>query len=55
MVINIKKINIEELENIKGGTTITVWTGIIYSTIIIFISGLIEGFTNPSKCGEVNG
>ena len=44
----------EELEKIKGGTSITVWSGIICSTIVIFISGLIEGFTNPSKCGEAN-
>ena len=54
-MINIKKISSEELNNIKGGTTISVWTGIIYSSIIIFISGLIEGFTNPSKCGEISG
>lgn len=55
MVISIKKISNEELEKIKGGTSVTVWAGIIYSTIIIFIAGIIEGFTNPSKCGEMNG
>ena len=54
-MISIQKLNYEELENIKGETTISVWTGILYSTIVIFISGLIEGFTNPSKCGDVNG
>ena len=37
MVISIKKISNEELEKIKGGTSVTVWAGIIYSTIIIFI------------------
>lgn len=54
-MINIKQIVNEDLENIKGGTSITVWTGIVCSAIVIFISGIIEGITNPSKCGEING
>ena len=45
----------KELETIKGGTSFSVWTGIIVSTIVIFVSGLIEGITNPSKCGDING
>lgn len=47
-----KEISNEQLENIKGGTAMTVWTGIIISTIVIFVSGLIEGITNPEKCGD---
>ena len=54
-MINIKTIVNEQLENIKGGTSITIWSGIIISTIAIFIAGIIEGITNPSKCGEING
>ena len=54
-MISIKTIVNDELEKIKGGTTITVWTGVIVSTIAIFIAGLIEVITNPGKCGEING
>lgn len=54
-MIKIEILASTELENIKGGTSITVWSGIIISTITIFIAGLIEGITNPSKCGEING
>ncbi len=54
-MIRIRTILNEELESIKGGTSFSVWTGIIVSTIVIFGSGLIEGLTNPSKCGEING
>lgn len=55
MVIKIKTIVNEELEEIKGGTSLTVWSGIIISTIAVFLAGFIEGITNPSKCGEING
>lgn len=54
-MIRIRTILNKELETIKGGTSVSVWTGIIVSTIVIFVSGLIEGITNPSKCGEING
>lgn len=54
-VIKIQSLKNEDLENIKGGTSITVWSGIVCASIIIFISGIIEGLTNPGKCGEING
>lgn len=38
----------EELENITGG--FSVWGGIAIAAIIIFISGVIEGFTDPGRC-----
>ncbi len=38
-----------ELENITGGS---VWVGIAIAAIIIFISGVLEGFTNPNKCNN---
>ena len=40
----------EELENIKGGAAVTVWTGIAIATVVIFLSGVIEGITNPKRC-----
>ena len=38
-----KKIDQETLENVKGGAAISIWTGIIIATTIIFLSGVIEG------------
>lgn len=47
------KIENNELEKIKGGETVTaVWIGVAISAALIFISGIIEGITNPSKCGS---
>ena len=45
-----KKIQEDKLENIKGGAIISVWTGIVVASIVIFISGVIEGITNPERC-----
>lgn len=39
-----------ELDNITGG--FSVWGGIAIAAIVIFISGVIEGFTNPGRCSE---
>ena len=49
-MINMKQLKEEELENIKGGNVITIWTGIVIASIIIFFSGVIEGITNPERC-----
>ena len=49
-MINIKIIDNEDLEKIKGGEAMTVWMGIAIATIVIFLSGVIEGITNPSSC-----
>ena len=45
-----QEIKKEKLEQIKGGSVITVWTGIAISALIVFISGVIEGITNPKEC-----
>lgn len=44
------KIKQEELDKIKGGTSITIWTGMAIAAIVIFLSGVIEGLTNPGEC-----
>ncbi len=49
-MIIIKEIKEEQLENIKGGATISVWAGIAIAAIVVFISGIVEGITNPAKC-----
>ena len=38
-----------QLENVVGGS---VWTGIAVAANVIFISGLLEGFTNPGVCNN---
>ena len=46
-----KKIDEENLEKIKGGEVVSaVWIGIAVAAIVVFISGVIEGITNPEKC-----
>ena len=42
-MITVHKIDEKELENIKGGAAISIWTGIAIAAIVIFISGIIEG------------
>lgn len=42
-MIRISKISDENLERIKGGATVTIWTGIAIASIIIFLSGVIDG------------
>lgn len=49
-MIKIKKLSEEKLENIKGGATITLWTGIVIASLIVFISGIFEGITDPKEC-----
>ncbi len=45
-----KKLNSTELSNIKGGFTFNGWIALGITALIVFISGVIEGFTNPDKC-----
>lgn len=49
-MVKIKIIEEKQLDKIKGGATISVWTGIVVAAIVIFISGVIEGITNPERC-----
>ena len=49
-MINIEKIKEEELEKIKGGATASIWIGIAITAVVIFLSGVIEGITNPERC-----
>ena len=45
-----KKIEEENLEKIKGGEAVSIWVGIAIAAIVVFISGVIEGITNPERC-----
>ena len=50
------KLNEENLENIKGGEGIAtgIWIGLAISAAVVFISGVIEGITNPERCNGWN-
>lgn len=49
-MVNIQKISVNDLENIKGGANFTIGTGLIIVAVIVFITGVIEGITNPERC-----
>ncbi len=44
-----KNLEKDELNAITGGS---VWTGIAVAAIIVFLSGILEGFTNPEGCNN---
>ena len=41
----------QELEKINGGAAPYIWIGIAVAAVIIFLSGVIDGITNPKECG----
>ena len=46
-----EKINEEKLEKIKGGEGVSaVFIGVAVAAALVFISGIIEGITNPERC-----
>ena len=45
-----KRITEEELKRIKGGE-FTSWMGLGIAAVIVFLSGVIDGFVNPKTCG----
>ena len=52
-MVKITKLDDNNLEKIKGGEVVSaIWIGIAISTAIIFISGIIEGITNPKRCNS---
>ena len=50
-MIKIVKLEEQQLEKIKGGTVPYVWIGIAVATLLVFLSGVIDGITNPKECG----
>ncbi len=47
-----RKLSDEEGLSIKGGAGFSIWAGIVIAALAIFVSGIIEGVTNPAKCSE---
>lgn len=46
------KIEKEELSKIKGGFTMNGWIALGIAAACVFISGVIEGITNPKRCNS---
>ncbi len=40
----------KELENIKGGFSINGWVVLGIAALVVFLSGVVEGITNPERC-----
>ena len=49
MIIN--KIEKEELERISGGGIEWIGIGLGIAALVVFLSGVFEGYTNPGRCG----
>ncbi len=45
-----QRLNNYELDNIIGGAVSWVGIGIGVSALVIFLSGVLEGYTNPGRC-----
>lgn len=46
-----KKIEDDKLEKISGGGIHWAAIGLGIAAIVVFLSGVIEGYTNPGSCG----
>ncbi len=47
-----KKVDIEELDEIRGGSLEWIGIGLGISALVMFLSGVIEGYTNPGRCSN---
>lgn len=54
-MINIQALKDEELEKINGGSATAIWIGLAVTAVVVFISGVIEGITNPERCNISEG
>lgn len=52
-MIIIERISDERLEKISGGAVEWLGIGVAVAAILIFLSGILEGYTNPGRC-DVN-
>ena len=49
-MITIVRVEDEKLEKITGGAVECLGIGVSIAAIIIFLSGVFEGYTNPGRC-----
>ena len=50
--ILIKKVEDNDLEKVNGGSLEWVGVGLAIAALVVFLSGVIEGFTNPGRCSS---
>ena len=51
-----RELNSSEALSITGGSTVTaIGIGLVVSAIMVFLSGLANGFTNPGRCNIEGG
>ncbi len=43
-------LNTTEMEKITGGNA---WICLVVAAVIVFLSGVIEGITNPERCNNI--
>ena len=50
--ILIKKLDDNMLEKVNGGSLEWVGVGLLVTALVVFLSGVLEGFTNPGRCSN---
>ena len=50
--ILIKKLDDNMLEKVSGGSLEWVGVGLLVAALVVFLSGVLEGFTNPGRCSS---
>lgn len=50
MVMHMERISDEQLETINGGGSAAIWIGLAITAITVFLSGIVDGITNPKSC-----
>ena len=45
-----EKLTDNQLSNNKGGFTMNVWMALGIASLVVFLSGVFEGITNPDRC-----
>lgn len=51
-MIDINRISDGELDKISGGGVEWIGIGLAISAFVVFLSGVIEGYTNPGRCSN---
>lgn len=49
----LNRIDDKELTKIKGGFAMNAWIAIGIAAVVVFVSGIIEGISNPDRCNHV--
>lgn len=45
-----EKLSNNQLNDIKGGFTMNAWLALGIAAVVVFLSGVFEGISNPDKC-----